>query len=468
MMYKFLLTLLMLIPAFTVFGPSVTLVAQKVDDNKVKVVEKKVVSFDEVASRKFLHDPQMYSQGWDTLPQPKFWRKVIALSHDSAVINVASSRKVLCVIPAKEWSSKTELRKTAYKDSLRRAYNVGESESLYVTAGKREFYSYKKVVPSIGEAIKVFNQENCDPWFAQVILLIESPGKVQKSNVGAYGAFQLMKSVAIKYGLKVNKHIDERENFHKSAMAAARLIRRSCIPETKRILDARGLKYNEDDLWFRLMVLHSYHAGAGNVSAVIRKIDPCEGGIDLIREMWRTEANGFKNASQNYSQIGLASMVRFDELVYQHADTVYLVDGDRKMLEYQISVPTDTLNFLASCFKTYASDLIDETVPVQYFLDKIMVVEREVLTVCTKENCTPEIIEKRVSNYKFNEQQMEDLAQKLIKLRRPNDAIELLKVNVQNYPNSWKSYSSLAEAYKLTGNKELAMTYSQKAAYLNP
>ena len=47
-----------------------------------------------------------------------------------------------------------------------------------------------------------------DPWYAQAILMIESPNKLQKSNAGAYGSFQLMKDVARLFGLKVNKSIE--------------------------------------------------------------------------------------------------------------------------------------------------------------------------------------------------------------------------------------------------------------------
>jgi len=57
-------------------------------------------------------------------------------------------------------------------------------------------------------------------------LLIESPNKLQKSFVGAYGSFQLMKNVAIQIGLKVNGYVDEREDFNKSAWVASQLIKK--------------------------------------------------------------------------------------------------------------------------------------------------------------------------------------------------------------------------------------------------
>ncbi len=55
-----------------------------------------------------------------------------------------------------------------------------------------------------------------DPWYAQSILLIESPGQMKKSISGAYGAFQLMPGVARAQGLIVNKTLDERKKSLKN------------------------------------------------------------------------------------------------------------------------------------------------------------------------------------------------------------------------------------------------------------
>ena len=436
-----------------------------------KIIEKKVVTFKDTSVRRFVHDPLLYQERWDTLAQPMFWRQVIGLPQDSCILNVASNRKVLGVISTKEWHRQTEPQKSAYKDSLRKAHNLPEGSTIYVTAGKKEFYSHKMVVPSIDKAIQVFNREGTDPWYAQVILLIESPGKMQKSSAGAYGAFQLMKSVARKYGLRVDKYVDEREDFEKSAMAAARLLGRVCVPEVKKILDNHCIAYSEDDLWFRLLVLHAYHAGSGNVAAVINKIGPTEGGIQLIRTVWQTEAGGFKNSSQNYSQVGLASLLRFDEMVYHTKDTVFLVEGDASFNRYKSSqyLPLDTLGFLALCMQQYSNDLLDGTLPVDHYITRINMVEREFVTVCTKENCTREVIQRTISTYlPAREQQMCELGTRLINMHRTREAIEVLKVSAEFYPNSWQIYATLGEAYKLTGQKEEAIIAYKRALVLNP
>ncbi|WP_205127799.1 transglycosylase SLT domain-containing protein, partial [Okeania hirsuta] len=90
-------------------------------------------------------------------------------------------------------------------------------------------------MPSIDAGIRHFQAEDTDPWFAQSILLIESPGQLRKSPTGAVGHFQLMPGVGRQMGLKVNREVDEREDFEKSARAAARFIKNVCIPETRDI-----------------------------------------------------------------------------------------------------------------------------------------------------------------------------------------------------------------------------------------
>lgn len=459
------------LPAFTVTfftGPEAS--AQEMAFSGT-IIEKKVVTFNDTAIRKFVHDPLLYKERWDTLAQPLFWRQVIGLSQDSCILNIASTRTVLGIISTKDWHSQTEQQKAAYKDSLRKAHDLPPETTIYVTAGKKEFYSHKMVVPSIDKAIRVFNREGTDPWYAQVILLIESPGKMQKSSAGAYGAFQLMKSVARKYGLRVDKYVDEREDFEKSAMAAARLLGRVCVPEVKKILDSHCISYKEDDLWFRLLVLHAYHAGSGNVAAVINKISPTEGGIPLIRTVWQTEAAGFRNSSQNYSQVGLASLLRFDEMVYHSKDTVFLVEGDESFNRYKSNqlMPVDTLGFLALCMQKYNNDLLDGTLPVEQYITRINMVEREFVTVCTQEACTREVIERTISTYlPGREQEMIELGTRLMSMYRSREAVEVLKLAAETFPNSWQAHVSLAEAYKQTGQKQEAITSYKKALVLNP
>jgi len=269
-------------------------------------------------SDRLVLDPQLYEQGWDTLPQSLFWQQVMLLPPDSSVANIAATRKALINIASEDYFGKAKKERKQFKDSLRNVYGLDEREEIYITSGKNHFYHFDEVLPSILLATDYFREEKVDPWYAQAILLIESPNnRLQVSPVGAYGPFQLMKSVARAHGLVVNKEVDERADLEKSARGAASLISKVCIPKARAILDKHGIPYRLEDTWFRLMVLHVYHAGGRNVEGAIRKLKPKEGGMGLIRNLWQTEYRGFRNASQNYSQVALATMLTLHQIVEQ-------------------------------------------------------------------------------------------------------------------------------------------------------
>jgi hypothetical protein len=269
--------------------------------------------------RQYIQTADIRSMGLDTLSRVNFWRKVMRLSPDSGVLSYAVTRDIYFACSAEYWNKLGDEGQLKFRDSIRSSYNLPDTAQLLFTRGKGDFYDAAGVVPQIDRAIPIFLAQEVDPFYAKAILLIESPGKLQKSNVGAYGAFQLMKGVAVKMGLKVNKYVDERKDFDKSAWAAAKLIRTVCIPYTNSMLEKRGISYCGEELWYKLLVLHVYHAGAGNVDKVLSAINPCEGNMELIMTMWRTKAGSFGNASQNYSQLAIAALLELDEVILADA-----------------------------------------------------------------------------------------------------------------------------------------------------
>lgn len=271
----------------------------------------------------YVDNSSLFVERWDVLAQPIFWKTVMTLSSDSCVVNIAKSREIVQKMSLKDWDKFTDSQKDEMRDSIRQTHGLKKDDKIYMTSGKQDFYAFDKVLQSVAKGVEVFVKQGVDPWYAQAILMIESPGKLAKSNVGAYGPFQLMPSVARSHGLKVNRYVDERQDFVKSAEGASSLIAKTCIPEAKEILKKHNITFNEQDLWFRLFVLHVYHAGAYNVGAVINKIQPEAGGTGLIQEMWKTEAGRFRNASQNYTQLALAAILIFDEIIWGKCD--YLV-----------------------------------------------------------------------------------------------------------------------------------------------
>ena len=67
-----------------------------------------------------------------------------------------------------------------------------------------------------------------------------------------------------------------------------------------------------------------------------------------------------------------------------------------------------------------------------------------------------------------NEDQMNRMGYALIGQKRMKDAIEVFKLNVEDYPQSSNAYDSLGEAYMIDGARELAITNYQRSVELNP
>lgn len=270
-----------------------------------------------------MSSPELFNDGWAELSHPNFWKQIMRLSPDSCIINIADTRTIIQKMSKKDWNAKSDAEKSKIRDSIRKAHGLESDARIYVTTGKSDFYKFDKVYPTLTKGVEEFEKNGVDPWYAQAILMIESPGQLKKSKVGAYGPFQLMPGVARNMGLTVSKYKDEREDFARSAYGASKLINNICIPEAKKILDKHGLEYAEDELWFRLFVLHVYHAGALNVDAVVSKISPDKGDKELIQKMWITKAKAFGNNSQNYTQLALASQLILHEMIHENCDFIY-------------------------------------------------------------------------------------------------------------------------------------------------
>lgn len=425
---------------------------------------KTVAFYNDTLKLKFVSNKQLFAEQWDTLPHARFWQNILMLPPDSVIINVASGRKPLHFISSEEWHCQSDTEKESYRQYLRQAYGLNENEAIFVTSGKRDFYEYKSTVSQIGKAADVFLREGVDPWYAQTILLIESPGKNrQKSSAGALGPFQLMRSVGIKYGLRINKSVDERTSLEKSAGAAARLLRSACIPYLKDYLTARNIAFDEHDLWFRLLVMHIYHAGWGNVSCMLDQLNPTEGGIALFQKIWTTECRGFRNESQNYSQIALASIILFENMLHQDGDTVFLVRGDRMMTNYKRPVldKEGAKTHLNNVMEAYQHDLLDGTIPFEYFFTKINKIQKELAWIESnqadkKESTLAQILP-------LSNDQAINLSNQLLRKRRAEEAVRILKMNIERYPYSVAAYDSLGRAYKMLGNNQLADKYRSKS-----
>ena len=81
----------------------------------------------------FVHNNQLYHESWDTLAQPIFWKKVMAMAPDSCVVNVAATREVLFETSYWAYKKKSTKEKLKYKDSIRLAFCLEHGTKIYLT-----------------------------------------------------------------------------------------------------------------------------------------------------------------------------------------------------------------------------------------------------------------------------------------------------------------------------------------------
>jgi predicted Zn-dependent protease len=72
------------------------------------------------------------------------------------------------------------------------------------------------------------------------------------------------------------------------------------------------------------------------------------------------------------------------------------------------------------------------------------------------------------SDVPFTEQRMNVEGYRRLQSGHADDAIELFKLNVQAYPESWNTYDSLAEGYMTRGDTTQAIANYEKSLELNP
>jgi len=432
------------------------------ESNQPEYITRTIVGYDKMYTGRFYNNVNLFSEGWDTLSHVQFWQEIMNLHLDSILLNIADHRQPLFRLHTSDWTCQTPEEKELYKRMICVSGDLSATTSIYATTGKKHFFQFRKVLSLIPASIEVFQVEGTDPWFAQTILLIESPGKTDASSyAGARGAFQLMPGVARRHGLTVNNHHDDRTDLLKSAAGAARHIKRICIPEARRLLGLYNVNYSEKDLWFRLLVMHIYHAGAGNVGAALEKINPAEGGMDIIRKLWRTEAKGFKNESQNYSQIALAAMVSFDRLINAESenDTLFLIRGERMLSDLRDSrrFCVDTLGYYIECYNVFGDDLVEGVIPVNHYLRSISNVEKELMEYCRRNNirCASMSVFEKSERYS-------ELASRLLVKRKSDDAIVILEKALELNPLSVSSYNRIMQAYRQKKNQEKVNHYSAR------
>ncbi|MBM4160324.1 MAG: tetratricopeptide repeat protein [Ignavibacteria bacterium] len=77
-------------------------------------------------------------------------------------------------------------------------------------------------------------------------------------------------------------------------------------------------------------------------------------------------------------------------------------------------------------------------------------------------------LRQKKEEYYLSEGEMNSLGYEFLQQGKLRDAIEIFKMNVEAFPNSFNVYDSLGEAYAAAGQKELAIKNYEKSLELNP
>ena len=85
----------------------------------------------------YILDRSLYHLKLDTVAQVKFWRSIMNLHQDSAIVNFAGSRAIIQKINIKEWNLKSDSLKKFYRDSVKVANNVDSTNRVLITSGKK-------------------------------------------------------------------------------------------------------------------------------------------------------------------------------------------------------------------------------------------------------------------------------------------------------------------------------------------
>jgi len=74
----------------------------------------------------------------------------------------------------------------------------------------------------------------------------------------------------------------------------------------------------------------------------------------------------------------------------------------------------------------------------------------------------------RKDEYNFEEYELNTLGYQLLAMEKVKEAIEILKLNIEEYPEAFNPYDSLGEAYMIDGQKDLAIKNYAKSLEINP
>lgn len=131
-----------------------------------------------------------------------------------------------------------------------------------------------------------------------------------------------------------------------------------------------------------------------------------------------------------------------------------------------------TLGMLAGLFAVTMADWVPK---VQAAFDSRKSIAETLWTTMASDGSVEQAVQQyrglkaaQPATYNFSEGQLNAVGYRLITVKKFNDAIRIMQLNVESYPQSANVYDSLAEAYMDAGDKTQAVSNYQKSLQLNP
>jgi FKBP-type peptidyl-prolyl cis-trans isomerase 2 len=112
-------------------------------------------------------------------------------------------------------------------------------------------------------------------------------------------------------------------------------------------------------------------------------------------------------------------------------------------------------------------DLISVHKAKKSFLDTLMTITME-KNVKKAVDVYYSLKEDYEDDYNFKESQLNILGYQLLQAGRTKDAIEIFKLNVEEFPDAFNTYDSLGEGYMMNGDTKLAITIYKISLKPNP
>lgn len=118
--------------------------------------------------------------------------------------------------------------------------------------------------------------------------------------------------------------------------------------------------------------------------------------------------------------------------------------------------------------KTHVAYVFDRERTIPASEELLKVVESQGVEKAVERFHNMKSVFRTIYRYDVSEQEINTLGYILLRGDKPDEAIEIFKLNVSEHPKSWNVYDSLGEAYMKQGKKEPAIENYRKSLELNP